>query len=488
MTRVAARRGASRHGDATRTARRADLPAGGKLWCLEAEVPIGARARPARRGPQRRRSIPRPIACSSARAANIVGTTLETANVLEAARRKDEFLAMLGHELRNPLAPILTAVELLGAQPAAARERRRDRAAHAPPRAARRRSARHLARHARAHRAAQRGASRWRRCSSAPSRSRAPLVTRNRHTLERRRRRRRHAAKAIRSGSRRSSATSSPTPRSSRRRADGSRSSSSASAGRVRVTVRDNGRGIARDQLERIFEPFVQADRERDALRGGLGLGLAIVRNLVQRHGGTIAVAERRARARRRVHRRAADGRRVAEPPRAAVRRAAPTRARGRARAGRRRQRRHRRAPLRGAADAGLPDRASRTTGTTRSRAGAASCRTPACSTSGCPTSTATSSRKTLRAEHGASADADRRDRLRPAQRSPAGGRRRLRLPLRQAGERARPGVHPRSTHRRSHRADRSPVARQQRAIMNSVELNGIEPSASSMPLRRSPS
>jgi len=42
--------------------------------------------------------------------------------------------------------------------------------------------------------------------------------------------------------------------------------------GRVRVTVRDNGRGIARDQLGRIFEPFVQADREQDALRGGLGL------------------------------------------------------------------------------------------------------------------------------------------------------------------------------------------------------------------------
>ena len=53
--------------------------------------------------------------------------------------------------------------------------------------------------------------------------------------------------------------------------------------------MRDNGRGIAPDQLGRIFEPFVQADRERDALSGGLGLGLAIVSNLVERHGGTIA-------------------------------------------------------------------------------------------------------------------------------------------------------------------------------------------------------
>ncbi|HEY6460371.1 MAG TPA: hybrid sensor histidine kinase/response regulator, partial [Polyangiaceae bacterium] len=58
--------------------------------------------------------------------------------------------------------------------------------------------------------------------------------------------------------------------------------------GRVRVTVRDTGRGISRDQLRRIFEPFVQVDRERDSLRGGLGLGLAIVRDLVERHEGTI--------------------------------------------------------------------------------------------------------------------------------------------------------------------------------------------------------
>jgi CheY-like chemotaxis protein len=57
---------------------------------------------------------------------------------------------------------------------------------------------------------------------------------------------------------------------------------------RVCVTVRDNGRGLERDQLRRIFEPFVQVDRARDALRGGLGLGLAIVANLINLHGGTV--------------------------------------------------------------------------------------------------------------------------------------------------------------------------------------------------------
>jgi CheY-like chemotaxis protein len=58
---------------------------------------------------------------------------------------------------------------------------------------------------------------------------------------------------------------------------------------RVRVRVRDTGRGIGREHLANIFEPFVQVDRDRDALRGGLGLGLAIVSNLVKRHGGTIS-------------------------------------------------------------------------------------------------------------------------------------------------------------------------------------------------------
>ncbi len=46
-------------------------------------------------------------------AANLVGAALDSANVLEAARRKDEFIATLSHEIRNPLAPLRTAIALL---------------------------------------------------------------------------------------------------------------------------------------------------------------------------------------------------------------------------------------------------------------------------------------------------------------------------------------------------------------------------------------
>jgi signal transduction histidine kinase len=53
------------------------------------------------------------------------------------------------------------------------------------------------------------------------------------------------------------------------------------------VRVRDSGCGIAPSQLARIFQPFVQSDAG-DAARGGLGIGLALVRRLVELHGGSV--------------------------------------------------------------------------------------------------------------------------------------------------------------------------------------------------------
>ncbi len=52
------------------------------------------------------------------------------------------------------------------------------------------------------------------------------------------------------------------------------------------LTVTDNGIGIAPDRLESIFEPFAQVDNQYNRYTGGTGLGLALVRGLVQLHGG----------------------------------------------------------------------------------------------------------------------------------------------------------------------------------------------------------
>lgn len=61
------------------------------------------------------------------------------------------------------------------------------------------------------------------------------------------------------------------------------------SGNEVVVRIRDNGIGVAPELLPRIFEMFVQDDRGIDRSRGGLGLGLAIVQNLVALHGGSVS-------------------------------------------------------------------------------------------------------------------------------------------------------------------------------------------------------
>jgi PAS domain S-box-containing protein len=54
------------------------------------------------------------------------------------------------------------------------------------------------------------------------------------------------------------------------------------------ICVRDTGMGIAPEMLDRVFEQFTQASRTLDRSQGGLGIGLAIVRRLVEMHGGTV--------------------------------------------------------------------------------------------------------------------------------------------------------------------------------------------------------
>jgi signal transduction histidine kinase/ActR/RegA family two-component response regulator len=262
------------------------LPGAGKLWCYGAELPMGAaRGRlVAGRVSPLDRETDRVLVGN---AANLVGTALESANVLETAHRKDEFLAMLGHELRNPLAPIVTAVELLARIPSATREREIiERHAH------------HLARLVDDLLDISRVTRgyielKYELVSLASVLERAveiasPLILRQRHTL--------YVADAgavtLRGDAVRlaqifgnlltNAAKFTPAP---------GRIDVIVEEGpeRVRVSVRDNGRGIEQSQLARIFEPFVQADRGDEARGGGLGLGLAIVANLVGHHGGSIS-------------------------------------------------------------------------------------------------------------------------------------------------------------------------------------------------------
>ena len=56
----------------------------------------------------------------------------------------------------------------------------------------------------------------------------------------------------------------------------------------VEISVSDTGQGIAPEFLPHIFERFYRADRSRTGATGGSGLGLSIVKAIIQAHGGTI--------------------------------------------------------------------------------------------------------------------------------------------------------------------------------------------------------
>jgi PAS domain S-box-containing protein len=208
-----------------------------------------------------------------------------------ASRVKDEFLAMLGHELRNPLAPILTALQLLKLRGVEAGERER---------AIIERQVRHVvglvddlldvSR-------ITRGRIDLRKEPVDPAdivargvEIASPLLEQQRHVLE------------------------VDVPRGFTIEADPGRLAQVVAnlltnaakytepGGRVSVTarpegneialrVRDTGFGIDARMLPRIFDLFVQERQTLARSQGGLGLGLAIVRSLVELHGGTVSAA-----------------------------------------------------------------------------------------------------------------------------------------------------------------------------------------------------
>jgi signal transduction histidine kinase len=78
------------------------------------------------------------------------------------------------------------------------------------------------------------------------------------------------------------------------REPDGSAAGGAAAHGWIAITVRDTGEGIAADQLTRVFEPFVQVDQRFTRPHDGVGLGLAISRDLARGMGGDLAAESTR--------------------------------------------------------------------------------------------------------------------------------------------------------------------------------------------------
>ena len=207
----------------------------------------------------------------------------------EAANRaKDEFLAMLGHELRNPLAPILTALQLM---------RLRNESGAQRERTIIERQVNHMV-------------------SLVDDLLDVSRITRGKVQLKRERMDLADiVAKAIEMTSpaiesrrhlltvdvprglvvdgdaaRLAQVTANLLTNAAKYTDPGGQIAVSGSSDNSQavLSVIDNGRGIAPDMLPRIFDLFAQERQEIDRSEGGLGLGLAIVKSLIRAHGGTV--------------------------------------------------------------------------------------------------------------------------------------------------------------------------------------------------------
>jgi signal transduction histidine kinase len=206
-----------------------------------------------------------------------------------ASRAKDEFLAMLGHELRNPLAPMRTALQLMRLRGSESREQDvLDRQVN------------HLSRLvddlldvSRITRGKIELNRRPVELSEVVLRAMeiaSPVLEHSHHELvidvPRRdlgvdvdpERMAQVVSNLLTNAAKYSDARS-------RIHVTGKRAGES-----VVLSVKDEGSGIAPEMLSRVFEAFVQQPQTLDRSRGGLGLGLAIVKSLVEQHGGSVRV------------------------------------------------------------------------------------------------------------------------------------------------------------------------------------------------------
>ena len=205
-----------------------------------------------------------------------------------ANRAKDEFLAMLGHELRNPLAPILTALQLMQLRDTSGSQRERQVIE---------RQVKHLtalvddlldvSRIARGH-----VQLRLERLDVADVVAKAlemtgPVFEERQHTLEV------HAARGILvvgDAARLAQVLANLLTNAAKYTDPGGtiRVSVIGDGRSAVLTVADTGRGISPEILPRVFEVFTQEPQEIERSAGGLGVGLAIVKSLVEAHGGSV--------------------------------------------------------------------------------------------------------------------------------------------------------------------------------------------------------
>ena len=63
---------------------------------------------------------------------------------------------------------------------------------------------------------------------------------------------------------------------------------------RALITIEDDGPGIPEDQYKNVFKPFFRLDKSRSLNKAGVGLGLAIVEDIINSHGGSIQLGKSR--------------------------------------------------------------------------------------------------------------------------------------------------------------------------------------------------